>query len=401
MRFLFVTLGYHPDLAGGAYRYASELAEGLAARGHSVVVLTPNPGDRLPASEVRHGVHVHRLPGGPGPSWTHRRTRNRAARVLLEALAREPGGPPLTGLHHAYLAPSLAVAPHPRVFIFHGPWGREFALARQVQGRGAPRRLFDACVARWLQVLERRALRAVDRILVVSQYSRDHLPRWHGAGLPPIHVISGGANLAQFRPWPDRAALREAFGLTAGMFLFLAVRRLDARMGLAGLVDAFARIAPAHPQALLWLAGQGPQRAELETRIGAQGLAGRVRLLGYVPEPELVRLFNAADCTLVPSLDLEGFGLATAESLACGTPVLGSTAGATPELLRPLGEDLLFEAGSVPALAGRLADVLEGRVTLPARAACVRHAEATCTWARPVAALEAQYAELVAGGATP
>ena len=53
MRFLTVSLGWHPDIVGGAWRVAGEQAAGLAARGHTVDAVTAHPGGELPASEER------------------------------------------------------------------------------------------------------------------------------------------------------------------------------------------------------------------------------------------------------------------------------------------------------------------------------------------------------------
>jgi len=64
MRFVFLTLGYHPDLDGGGYRYATEIAERLAGLGHEVHAIYPNPKNQLPAEAVREGVHLHRAPDG-------------------------------------------------------------------------------------------------------------------------------------------------------------------------------------------------------------------------------------------------------------------------------------------------------------------------------------------------
>ena len=110
--------------------------------------------------------------------------------------------------------------------------------------------------------------------------------------------------------------------------------------------------------------------------------------LGYVPEAELAQVYGMADCTLMPSLDLEGFGLATVESLACGTPVLASNAGANPELVGPLDKELLYPAGDSVALSQRLKAILEGSQRMPSRNRCVDYARETFLWDRPVGAFE-------------
>lgn len=385
MHFIFLSLGYHPDLIGGAYRYVTELAVRLVGRGHEVEVIVPNPGNRLAAREVRGGVTLHRYPDQKGGGWMSWRAENRAAQAVL----RERLGPEtFVVFHHGYFSPCLPGLEARSAYFFYGPWGLEYLFARQAARRSWPRRVLDHLVASRLAAAERRLLRGVRRIFVTSRYVELRLPVWHGSGLAPVEVVFAGVDVDLFSPAKDRAALRRSLGLAERDFLFVTVRRLDPRMGLLTLVDAFGRAATAFPQARLWLAGTGSQKAELEARVRALGLEGRVKLVGFVPEADLPGFLSAADCALMPSLDLEGFGLATVEALACGTPVLGSKAGATPEVLSALGPDLLFETGSVDSLATHLQAVLANPQRLPGRERCRDHVLREFTWDRPVTALE-------------
>ncbi len=385
MRFVFITLGYHPDLEGGAFRYAAAVAEGLAARGHEVHAVFPNPRNALPATGERHGVHLHRVPDGTGSFLANWRQENRAVREVLATLGADRPGT-LVGSHHGYFEPALRGF-RPTAF-FHGPWGHEYAFGRRTPGRPWTRRLLDGLIARRLHATERRALARAGRILVASRYIEGRLREWHPGLAAPVEVVGGGVDLEAFRPPVDRPALRRRWGLGDDDFLFLTVRRLDPRMGLRPLLEAFGRMAARVPRARLWMAGRGPQSAELEAQARELGLADRVRLTGFVPEEDLPGLYGAADCTLMPSLDLEGFGLVTAESLACGTPVVAAPTGANPEVLRPLDPGLvqpLTDADAGPAVLESLAN---GTRALPDRNRCRAHAGGHFRWDTPVAAFE-------------
>lgn len=398
MRFVFLTLGYHPDLDGGGYRYATEVAERLAARGHEVHAVFPNPRNTLPSNEVRHGVQLHRVPDGTGSFLANWRSENAAARQVLDTLL--PTGHPRTLLatHQAYF--EAAARGRPTVFMFQGAWGLEYAFSQQAKPRGLVRRLLDPWISRQLHRTEGRALAAAPEIFVASQYTQRRLPVWHPRVQSPVRVVSGGASFTQFTPPPDRAATRAKWNLTGSEFLFLTVRRLDPRMGLASLIQAFARAAASHPNARLWLAGRGPQQAELQSLIDSLGLATRVKLLGFVPEADLASLYGAADVTLMPSLDLEGFGLATVESLACGTPVLASDAGANPELVGPLDVSLVYPTGDRPGLENRLGQILGGSLPLPPRTRCAEYVRTEFRWDRPVLAFEEAFQTHAQGGQT-
>lgn len=386
MRFVFLTLGYTPDLDGGGYRYATEVAELLAARGHEVHALYPTPDESLAARERRRGVELHRLTRGEGGFLRRWRAANRAVRQRVVELLKGQGEPTLLFSHHAYLEPALRGLPY--AAMLHGPWALEHRFSLQAARRGFGRRLLDELALLVMARIERRMCAGAAHLVVASEYSRSMLSQWHpGLDLPP-EVVGGGADLRRFQPANDRTSLRAEWGLNEGEFLFLTVRRLDPRMGLRLVIKAFAAIARDCPKARLWLAGRGRQESELNGDILAAGLGGRVRLLGFVPEEKLSGLYAAADCVLMPSLDLEGFGLVTAEALASGTPVAASRAGANAEVIEALSPNLLFPAGDAPALTQKLRELLASPSALPSRDQCAAYARERFRWDRPADACE-------------
>jgi glycogen(starch) synthase len=394
MRFIFLTLGYTPDLDGGGYRYATEVAELLAGRGHEVHAIYPNPGETLPADELRKGVHLHRLPRNGAGFLSRWRAANAAARYCVASLLNTPAKTLLFS-HHAYLSPAAKGLRH--CIFLHGPWALEHRLSVMAKPRNLRRRVLDRFSGLVMHRIERNSIARASRVLVASEYSRGRIPSWHRGVSCETEVVGGGADLVRFMPPVDRSLVRRHRGLGADEFLFLAVRRLDPRMGLMTLLEAFHPVARQFPNARLAIAGRGPQREELETRVRDLGLDRSVRLLGFVPEADLPGLYQSADCVLMPSLDLEGFGLATAEALACGTPVLASSSGANPELIRPLGEDLLFEAGNPRAIAEVMIGALSGRIRLPGREDCAEYARKAFRWDRPADAIERAASSLALG----
>jgi glycosyltransferase involved in cell wall biosynthesis len=109
---------------------------------------------------------------------------------------------------------------------------------------------------------------------------------------------------------------------------------------------------------MLVIGGEGPLRGTLETGIRQGGLGEVVRLAGFIPEEQLSQYYQAADLVVMPSLQLEGFGLVMVEAMACGTPVLGTPVGAIPETLNQVDPMLVAEGTDGRSLARALERVL-------------------------------------------
>ncbi len=100
------------------------------------------------------------------------------------------------------------------------------------------------------------------------------------------------------------------------------------------------------------LAGVGMQMAELQLFLQLSSLKGRCLYLGVLPKSELWGFYKGVDCMIVPSLTtsscVEQFGSVTAEAMASGTPVIGSSSGAIPEVISDAG--LIFTEGNIQEL---------------------------------------------------
>jgi glycosyltransferase involved in cell wall biosynthesis len=121
------------------------------------------------------------------------------------------------------------------------------------------------------------------------------------------------------------------------------------------LLAALSLVRTDVPDARLVIVGDGALRPSLEARVATSGLGDSVEFLGFVPEiwPYLAE----ADLFVTASVS-EGFGIAIAEAMAAGLPVVGPEVGAIPELVRPGVTGQLFPAGDHVALAARVVDLL-------------------------------------------
>jgi glycosyltransferase involved in cell wall biosynthesis len=151
-------------------------------------------------------------------------------------------------------------------------------------------------------------------------------------------------------------------------------------MGLENLIAAIDKVRHSHLDILLYIAGKGTLAETLQAQIEELELSDRVRLLGYIPDEQLSLAYRAANFSIVPTLSFEGFGLIVVESLAAGTPVLGTPVGGIPEILQPFCSDLLFEGYSVEQLAQGISEVLSGQRQLPSSQACQAYVRENYTW---------------------
>jgi glycosyltransferase involved in cell wall biosynthesis len=150
------------------------------------------------------------------------------------------------------------------------------------------------------------------------------------------------------------AAVREKYGLPDR--LILNVGALEPGKNQATLLRAFHRLKGNGRERGLVIAGPPAWRYERLLRlVDKLGLADEVRFLGYVPVEDLVALYNLADLFVFPSL-YEGFGLPPLEAMACGLPVVASTAPALREVLD--GAALLVQPQDMDGLAEAMAAAL-------------------------------------------
>jgi colanic acid/amylovoran biosynthesis glycosyltransferase len=150
--------------------------------------------------------------------------------------------------------------------------------------------------------------------------------------------------------------------------VLLCPARLAPIKGHGDLLEAAARLVARGIPFELWLAGEGPERAAIERRIGERGLGEHVRLLGTVPHAELLGMYRdgRADCVVLPSLH-EGLSVALVDAMAYGVPVIATAVGGVPELLED-GAGILVPPSDADALTEALTRVL-GSPTLRAELA--------------------------------
>lgn len=187
--------------------------------------------------------------------------------------------------------------------------------------------------------------RILHRHQVVTAISRGTREAVCGLGFrKEIQIVPAGINPQIFR----KIDVREPIEPTK--YLIVALGRLVERKGFVFLVRAMPAILAEIPHAILYIAGEGPERAPLEREIAQLGLEEKVKLIGAISTPQVVELFNSADICVAPSIvdargDTEGMGMTPLEALLCQTAVIGSNVGGIPDAVRHEETGLLVEPG--------------------------------------------------------
>lgn len=328
------------DEEGGSGRVAWETSRQLAALGHRVIVVTKGAAGANDHA-VEDGLDVYRYRGSPLRFAS-------AARDILRRFGRVDA----LYLHHPYTAllARRAFKGVPAAYCFHSPWAEEYAIRAKAKGLGALRR-GTGLLAR--KLAERRAIARSGAVLTASVFMADRLKAVHGL---VARVLPLGVDTARFFPAADRAAARRGLGIDEDNFLVFTVRNLEPRMGLENLVEAAGEAARAVPGTQVIIGGRGSLKAKLEGLISSSGLSGTVRLAGFIPEEELPLYYQAADLFVLPTKELEGFGLVTLEALACGTPVLATPVAANVEVLGGFDKALLLKGHGPAEIAAGIRD---------------------------------------------
>jgi len=360
---------WFPDRQAGSARLAAASAAGLAARGHEVTVLAPENGSVGEAREA--GVVVRRvlarnlLPQtltDPVETWRHARELPSDGFDVLLA-------------HESTTALGLRSRAKrtPLVLMFHASAAREQRFLRS-QLRPGLRKLSTYALAPPLGLLESQAVAAADRILVLSDYSRSLLLEDHALEGDRISTVPGLVDTARFTPGDGKEAARLRLGLEAEGPVLLTVRRLEPRMGIDRLLRALEKLE--RDDVTLVVAGSGSLSGELPRLAAELGVAERVLFVGAVSDDaRLADWYRAADLFVLPTTAYEGFGMATVEALASGTPVVGTAVGATPELVAPLDRRLVASSAEPEDLAAAIAAAFEFATTPEFADRCRAHAD--------------------------
>lgn len=211
------------------------------------------------------------------------------------------------------------------------------------------------------EALDRWCLKRFDKVFCVSNviytaliqsgFSDNHLHYLHNA----VDSVAGNSSY-------DSGQLREEMGCTPQDTLILSVGRLSPEKGLKILLWSFKEKYSDTKNVKLIIAGDGPQRSELEEIVKEIKIAEQVVFTGH--RDNIQDYYKVANLFVMPSLT-EGFPMALLEAMQAGLPVIATKVGGIPDIIESGVNGLLIEAGNIESLG----DALEMMLSDPPRAA--------------------------------
>ena len=336
---------YQPN--NGQAVFTINLAEGLAAAGHRVMVLAPSEtgqayqrqqqGVRLqtvPALHLKYNANVtaftDRLVAQTGaafaPDIVHIQDHYFLSRTVLRMVRR----PPLKtiGTNHflpANLTDNFTLPAWLRIPLQSWLWRNMLAVYNRLDGVTTP-------TATAVAILKKVGLRV------------------------PVQAISCGVDRWHFRPRPDldRTVMRRKYGLQPDKPTLIYVGRVDYEKCLDTVLYALAALDRDDLQCAI--VGTGRDVNHLQALCAQLGLGARVVFTGFVPAGDLPLLLNSADAFIMPS-PAELQSIATLEAMASGVPVIQPNWGSFPEMIDRTGGGLLFTPNDGQALAERIREL--------------------------------------------
>lgn len=203
-----------------------------------------------------------------------------------------------------------------------------------------------------MQNAVRLGINKSDGVTAVSGYLRDETIRMFTPS-KPVEVIHNFIDTSVFRRMPGSAS-RELLGLDEGKVV-IHISNFRPVKHIMDVLAVFDRIWLQIPSTLL-LVGDGPDRSEAETWVRRNRLGNRVRFLGKLDD--IVPLLSIADLMLMPS-NVESFGLAALEAMACGVPVVVTDAGGFPEFVRQGVDGFRHPHGDIDGMSQSALSILK------------------------------------------
>lgn len=361
MKWLIIVGKHSPEELGGTTVYVERYIKKLIELGHDVTLLTATNQKDYPEYEEINNLKIHRVyfpKGSISPLWF----KNRALFVkklisLLDTNDFDIVNPQVNCfLTSKFLRERKNKYSFKLLSTFHAV--HTYEMLFDIKKYLTPRafnykeliKFFPKLIL--IYIFEYNSLKYTDKVIVMSEYVKDTIKSYFGNKFLDKVLVTGiGVTQSEY-PQISREEAREKLNLNNDDTIFITVRRLVPRMGLFNLINAFAQ--GKDESAKLFIIGKGELYNNLDKLIKKLKLENKVKLLGFVDNENLNYYYCAADCFVLPTEQLEGFGIVTIEALNYDLPVIGTPRGATPEILNKFDPNLITKSHKANDIAEKI-----------------------------------------------
>ena len=395
MNTLFVSDVSIHDVIGGAERVLFEQSTGLQKKGYDVHILTRESPYHKSSAELIQGVQEWRYNVDQRNIFSFLRSTLSNCKELFESLQNQYSFDCIN-FHQPFSAlavcRSAAASSIRKIYTCHSLSFEEFKT-RNPKPKGPFGRSLYVLNVQVRKIIEKKVLNTSDKTVVLSQFTKDKLLSSYGVGSEKIVLIPGGIDLKKFYPTDDKINIRKRLNVPPEKLILLTIRNLVSRMGLENLLFAVRQAVERVPHIYLVLGGDGPLNNSLTSLSRELQLQDHVKFVGFIPETELPDYYRMADVFVLPTLELEGFGLVTLEALASGVPVLGTPVGGTVEILGKLAPKYLFKDTTPESMASLIIETCQQFKNNPGlweqvSSKCRQFVEENYSWDKNIASLE-------------
>jgi glycosyltransferase involved in cell wall biosynthesis len=255
------------------------------------------------------------------------------------------------------------------LYSFHSPVVAEQQINWAHQGFiGKAKLLFGL---RILRQLENRILHKASAIHALSAFSKSQIQNFHALA-DKTTIIPHWIQPKYIRT-KNKAKARKLLDWPQNIPILFTVRNHIPRTGIDIAIDAVAPLA-IQKRCVFIVAGDGPMRNTLQQRARNAGAdQGQLAFTGHLSDEKLMLAYQAADLFVLPTVELECFGLIILEALAMGCPIVTTNVAAIPELLEPILPDFIVPAYNVKAMRKKILDYLDGKLVVPEQAVLIDH----------------------------
>jgi len=308
-----------------------------------------------------------------------------AVRQLRQIADRHIYDAALFGSYDVALAGSWVLRkwPVPNIFLYHSAFYHDW-----LRGPRGFARVRQRVVSSYTDSVQKRVFRWADRIVAVSEFSKEEILTRAPEAAGKVVSISTGVDTAIFQPAASRAEVKQSLGYASQDPVVIGVGRLVPVKRWDLWLQVLARLRQQGTAVRGVLVGAGPQEASLRAQVDRLGLGTVVRFAGFCDAQQVRTWLQAADLMLSTSY-FENRSLATLEALACGVPVVCPAQGGTAATMQLVERELVCEQDGAAALADRVERWLRQPESLDAlRSRCRAVAVEQFDWERVVDQLE-------------